>query len=311
MSVRTTPFVQDAATGKRVTPWWLAYIIVFLVLILGVQSAVLAVFSQVWPVGRGTPEAQLQEMIGFAAAGIVLVLWVVLFERRKIRTLGFRRPGRGLVTLLVGFVAGLVLLSIPTLFLWATGAYVQVDPPAGANSGAGAAGLLVLLALTFVVQGGVEELLTRGFLLQNGGLKFPGWLAVLLPALLFTLIHGVLIHPLPFAMIFLFALMASFLVLRTGALWLVIGIHAGWNFTMGNIYGVPVSGLPPLTTSAIFLEPAADAPDWLTGGDFGTEASLPAVIVLLIAAAVAFIVYRRWDSRGDTELPSLTVAGTA
>ncbi len=302
MSVRSTPFIQDAATGKRVTPWWLAYILVFLVLIIGVQAGVLAVFAQAWPVEKGTPEAQLQDMISFAVAGLALLVWVVVFERRRIRTLGFRRPGRGLLTLLIGFVAGVVLLSIPTLFLWATGAYVQVDAPVASTSGASATGLLVLLALTFVVQGGTEELLTRGFLLQNGGLKFPGWLAVLLPALLFTLIHGVLIHPLPFAMIFLFALMAPFLVLRTGALWLVIGIHAGWNFTMGNIFGVPVSGLPPLTTSAIFLEPAPGAPDWLTGGDFGTEASLPAVIVLIIAAAVSFIVYRRWDAARSAQI---------
>ncbi|OIJ30759.1 CPBP family intramembrane glutamic endopeptidase [Microbacterium sp. LCT-H2] len=308
MSVRSTPFIQDAATGKRVTPWWLAYILVFLVLIIGVQAGVLAVFAQAWPVEKGTPEAQLQDMISFAVAGLALLVWVVVFERRRIRTLGFRRPGRGLLTLLIGFVAGVVLLSIPTLFLWATGAYVQVDAPAASTSGASATGLLVLLALTFVVQGGTEELLTRGFLLQNGGLKFPGWLAVLLPALLFTLIHGVLIHPLPFAMIFLFALMASFLVLRTGALWLVIGIHAGWNFTMGNIFGVPVSGLPPLTTSAIFLEPAPGAPDWLTGGDFGTEASLPAVIVLIIAAAVSFIVYRRWDAARSAQVTATSVS---
>lgn len=307
MSIRTTPFVQDAATGKRVTPWWLAYIIVFLVLIFGVQTAALLVFAEVWPVPRGTPEEQLQEMLSFAAAGLALLVWVLLFERRKIRTLGFRRPGRGLVTLVLGFVTGAALLSIPTVFLWATGAYVQVDAPAASTSGAGATGLLVLLALTFVVQGGVEELLTRGFLLQNSGLTLPGWLAVLLPALLFTLLHGVLIHPLPFAMIFLFALMASFLVLRTGALWLAIGIHAGWNFTMGNIFGVPVSGLPPLTTSAIFLEPAPGAPDWLTGGDFGTEASLPAVIVLIVAAALSFVIYRRWDTARSTQITTTPV----
>lgn len=36
MSVRSTPFVQDGATGRRVTPWWLAYLLVFLVLIIGV-----------------------------------------------------------------------------------------------------------------------------------------------------------------------------------------------------------------------------------------------------------------------------------
>ncbi|MFF2387315.1 CPBP family intramembrane glutamic endopeptidase [Agromyces sp. NPDC058104] len=308
MSVRSTPFVQDGATGRRVTPWWLAYLLVFLVLIIGVQAGVLAVFASAWPVEHGSPEAQLQDMISFAAAGLALVLWVVLFERRRVKTLGFRRPGRGILTLVVGFVTGVVLLSIPALFLWAIGAYESVGAPAGASSGWNALPLLVLLALTFVVQGGTEELLTRGFLLQNGGLKFPGWLAVLLPALLFTLIHGVLVHPLPFAMIFLFALFASFVVLRQGALWIAIGVHAGWNFAMGNLYGIPVSGLPPLSTSAVYLQPVADAPDWLTGGDFGTEASVPAVIVLLIAAAVAFVVFRRWDARRDASLPEAAPA---
>lgn len=296
MSVRSTPFVQDAATGRRVTPWWVAYLIVFLALILGVQAGVLAIFSMSWPVEHGSPDAQLQEMVSFAAAGLALVVWVLLFERRHVKTLGFRRPGRGLLTMLAGFAAGVIMLSLPALFLWAVGAYQQVPPPSGASSGWSALPLLVLLALTFVVQGGTEELLTRGFLLQTGGLRLPGWLAVLLPALLFTLIHGVLVHPLPFTMIFLFALFASFIVLRQGALWIVIGVHAGWNFTMGNLYGIPVSGLPPLTTSAIYLQPAPGAPDWLTGGDFGTEASVPAVIVLLIATAVAFVVYRRWDA---------------
>ncbi|MFE6967506.1 type II CAAX prenyl endopeptidase Rce1 family protein [Agromyces sp. NPDC057679] len=303
MSVRSTPFVQDGATGRRVTPWWLAYLLVFLVLIIGVQAGVLAIFAATWPVEHGSPEAQLQDMISFAAAGLALVLWVVLFERRRVRTLGFRRPGRGILTLVAGFVAGIVLLSIPALFLWSIGAYESVDAPEGASSGWNALPLLILLALTFVVQGGTEELLTRGFLLQNGGLKFPGWLAVLLPALLFTLIHGVLVHPLPFAMIFLFALFASFVVLRQGALWIAIGVHAGWNFAMGNLYGIPVSGLPPLSTSAVYLQPVADAPDWLTGGDFGTEASVPAVIVLLVAAAVAFVVFRRWDARREAGLP--------
>ncbi|MFF2369167.1 CPBP family intramembrane glutamic endopeptidase [Agromyces sp. NPDC058110] len=305
MSIRTTPFVQDAATGKRVTPWWLAYIIVFLVLIIGVQAGVLAVFATTWPVEHGSPAAQLQESISFAAAGLVLVLWVVLFERRRVRTLGFRSPGRGVLTMVGGFVAGVVLLSIPALFLLAIGAYESVDGPESGASGWGAVPLLVLLALAFVVQGGTEELLTRGFLLQTSGLKLPGWLAVLLPALLFTLIHGVLIHPLPFTMIFLYALFASFLVLRQGALWIAIGIHAGWNFAMGNLYGIPVSGLPPLSTSAVYLQPVEGTPDWLTGGEFGTEASLPAVIVLLVVTAIAFVVFRRWDAR-RSEAAALT-----
>lgn len=297
MSVKNTPFVQDALTGRRVTPIWLAYVLVFLVAIIGVQGAVGAVFESSWKVTPGTPTAQLQEAISFAAALALLLLWVVLFERRRVATLGFRGPGRGVLTMLGGIVVGIVLLSIPTLFLLAIGAYEVVDAPAGATSGWSALPLLLLLACFVLVQGGTEEVLVRGFLLQNNGLKLPGWVAVLVPSFVFTLIHGVLTKPLALSMILLYALMASFLVLRLGSLWLVIGIHAGWNFAMGNLYGVAVSGLEPHTTSAVFLRAADDAPAWLTGGEFGTEASLPAVVVLLVAAALAFASYRRWDRR--------------
>jgi|GEM_PF-3208759 Predicted metal-dependent membrane protease len=300
--VDRVPFVQDATTGKRVTPGWLAYVLVFGVLIIGVQSAAYLVLDQAAHQSVGSAGAQLQQALTFGAAGVVLVVWVVLFERREVHTLGFRAPGRGVLTMLGGFVAGVVLLSIPALFLWAIGAYTVAAPPAGAVSGWSAAGLLGVLAVSFFVQGGAEELLTRGFLLQNSGIKLPAWVAIAVPALAFTLIHGVATKPLPFAMIFLYALFASFVVLRTGSLWLMIGIHAGWNFTMGNLYGIPVSGLDPLSTSAIFLAPTPGAPDWLTGGSFGTEASVPAVLLLAILAGATFVVFRNWVAQQPQRL---------
>ncbi|WP_186307673.1 CPBP family intramembrane glutamic endopeptidase [Microbacterium sp. 1.5R] len=297
MSLRSNPFVEDALGGRRLTPWWIALPLVFLVLILGVQTAANAALGAFWNPPAGSPASQLKETITFAVAAVVLILWVTLFERRRIWTLGFRRPRTGVLVMLGGLLAGGIAISIPALFLWGIGAYERVTPPEDAVTGPSAGVLLVLLALTFFIQGGTEELLTRGYLLQTGGAALPAWLAVLLPALLFTLIHGVIGDPLPFATIFLYALFASFLVLRLGSLWLVIGFHAGWNFTMGNIYGIPVSGLPPLSTSAMYLQPAEEAPDWLTGGDFGTEASLPAVIVLATLTLIAFFAYRRSPAR--------------
>lgn len=296
MSVRDTPFIQDAITGRRVTRWWLSYILTLVVFILVLPGAVGAVFQRTWIVDPGTPEAQLQEAVTFATGLVGLLLWVWLFERRRIVTLGFRRPGRGVLWLLAGIVVGILLNTIPTLFLWAVGAYEVVTPPAGATAGASAAGMLLLVLLCVLVQSGTEETLTRGFMLQSSGVALPGWLAVLLPAVVFTLFHGVLVKPFAFASIFFFALMVTFIVLRQGALWIAIGIHTGWNFAMGNLYGIPVSGLPPHTTSAIFLAPSDSAPAWLTGGEFGTEASLPADIVLVIAALAAFLVFRRWDA---------------
>ena len=73
----------------------------------------------------------------------------------------------------------------------------------------------------------------------------------------------------------------------TRSLWLPIGIHMGWNFTEGGVFGAAVSGgggghgivSMPLT-----------GPDLLTGGAFGPEASLVSV-ALWLAVSVGLIAW--------------------
>ncbi len=44
--------------------------------------------------------------------------------------------------------------------------------------------------------------------------------------------------------IFLFGLLMSYAYLRTGQLWLAIGLHAGWDYSLAVLFwGTPVSGL--------------------------------------------------------------------
>jgi membrane protease YdiL (CAAX protease family) len=61
----------------------------------------------------------------------------------------------------------------------------------------------------------------------------------------------------------------------TRRLWLPIGIHAAWNFTQGGIFSVAVSG--GKTTG--LLEATLTGPEWLTGGAFGAEASVVAMVL--------------------------------
>ena len=69
----------------------------------------------------------------------------------------------------------------------------------------------------------------------------------------------------------------------TRRLWLPIGIHAAWNFTQGWVFSVPVSGTePPLG----LLITRRIGPDWLTGGDFGLEASAVAMVLATVAGAL-------------------------
>jgi len=78
--------------------------------------------------------------------------------------------------------------------------------------------------------------------------------------------------------------------LLTRRLWLPIGIHAAWNFTQGWVFSVPVSGgdapLGLLITRRI-------GPDWLTGGDFGLEASAVAMVLATLAGVLLLVLTQR------------------
>ncbi|MDR2998497.1 MAG: CPBP family intramembrane metalloprotease [Microbacterium sp.] len=307
MSLKQSPTALDALTGKRVTPWWLAYIITLLC-IFAVQVGGIALFNGILQPKEGSPEAQWAELGADALVILAVFLWVWLYERRSIKTLGFRNPGKGVLKLLLGIVIGAVVISLPVLVLWASGGYQLVDGPSGSFSGGPALALVLALVLAFVVQGGSEEVLMRGFLTQNNATKFPAWLAILLPAFFFTILHGVLNKPLAFIVIFGFAVTAALVMFWQRSLWLIAGFHAGWNWAMGNIWGIPVSGLPGKDVSLVYLSPAEGAPDWLTGGEFGTEASLPAAMMMIIVTAIAFLLFRK-ASRTWPDAPAVSEGG--
>jgi hypothetical protein len=58
--------------------------------------------------------------------------------------------------------------------------------------------------------------------------------------------------------------------LRTRQLWLPIGLHIGWNFFEGPLFGFAVSGTGPFT----LIRQVPTGPELLTGGAFGPEAGL-------------------------------------
>ena len=69
----------------------------------------------------------------------------------------------------------------------------------------------------------------------------------------------------------------------SGTLWLPIGIHWAWNYVQGNVLGFAVSGTQ--VNDKIFNS-IISGPDWMTGGIFGAEASVPAVGVGLLLTII-------------------------
>jgi hypothetical protein len=93
----------------------------------------------------------------------------------------------------------------------------------------------------------------------------------------------------------------------TRSLWLPMGLHAAWNFAQGEIYDIPVSGMPVHG----MLNARLGGPPLLTGGGFGLEASLIAIVVatlfgltlLWLAIRKGEIVQPRWVRRRRPAFP--------
>jgi len=76
--------------------------------------------------------------------------------------------------------------------------------------------------------------------------------------------------------------------IRTKQLWLSIGLHIGWNFFEGVVFGFPVSGLDIYALTRIKVQ----GPEIWTGGAFGPEAGLIVLPSLLLGAGLIYLYTR-------------------
>jgi uncharacterized protein len=129
-----------------------------------------------------------------------------------------------------------------------------------------------------------EELAFRGVLFRMLEARLGSGISLALSAALFGLLHAfnsgaTIMAVTAVAVEAGILLSAAYGVSRN--LWFPIGLHFGWNFTEGGIFGVSVSGFP---AGQGFFRVELAGPDWLTGGAFGPEASIIAMAVCIPVA---------------------------
>ena len=137
----------------------------------------------------------------------------------------------------------------------------------------------------------VEELLVRLVLFRLLMRAFGMWPALIGSALLFGgahLMNANATWVAALAIAIEAGLMLAAFYLLTERIWMSVGVHAAWNFTQGAIFGARVSG--QTGTGSLFVSaPVPGSSVALSGGAFGPEASLPAVVIGL---AIFLIVLR-------------------
>ena len=196
------------------------------------------------------------------------VHWI---EKRRLTELA--RTG-ALKELGIGCLTGVGLMTTIIFILWILGYYEVVAVSSVA--------VLLLPFLESIFTGFFEEFMFRGVIFRIINESLGSWLAIITSALIFGFAHSGNPNA-SFYSGLAIALEAGILIsaiyLYTNRLWMVIGIHFAWNFTMGGIFGVVVSG----QEAKGLLQSELTGPDIITGGTFGVETSIIAVIICLLA----------------------------
>lgn len=159
----------------------------------------------------------------------------------------------------------------------------------GWGSVAGAIGLLGFTAAAAVT----EELLFRGVLFRIVEERTGTWVALTLTGLLFGLSHLFNPHATLWGAIAIAVEAGGMLgaaYIATRSLWVPIGLHFGWNFAEGGIFGTSVSGK---NVTQGLLDGVTSGPSLITGGEFGPEASVYALLFCTGATIVFMWLARR------------------
>ncbi|HEM4054285.1 TPA: CPBP family intramembrane metalloprotease [Streptococcus suis] len=217
------------------------------------------------------------ELLAFAFISLAIILWARFVEKSPWLGLGIRKKG-ALKDFLLGWGIGAAMLTTCVLLMWGFGAIQVTSFQFSANL----VGEFLILVLAWSIQGTTEELLTRGWMFSSLAAKHNIPVGILVSSLFFTFLHlsndGISLIPL--LDLTLFAILACLVMLKTGNLWVIGGLHAAWNCFQGNVFAFPVSGTQ---AGQAFIAVETSGPDWLSGGAFGVEGS---IISLLIQAGM-------------------------
>ena len=137
----------------------------------------------------------------------------------------------------------------------------------------------------FIIAAAGEEAMFRGYPLQTMARSQLAWVAIIVTSIIFSWGHLDNPNAVPgftFANTAIAGVWLAIAYLRTRSLWFPLGVHWAWNWMMGAVLGLPVSGIERLTPEPLWR--ATDlGPAWLTGGSYGIEGGAACTIALLVS----------------------------
>ena len=228
----------------------------------------------------------------FGLIGTILIVWIFtkFIDKKSFKSLGFTYKKMGL-DIALGILVGFLLIAIGFFILKTTG-QIQIER---INLNYTKVGLGVLLFIIIAIN---EELIFRGYLLNNLMDSIPKYWALFIISILFGAVHlgNPNIDAIGFTNIVLAGFFLGISYIYTKSLWFPIALHFSWNFFQGTIFGYSVSG----TESYSLIQQSRLEDTIWNGGKFGFEASMTSLIFIGITTIIIGVYYKK-KSRANNE----------
>jgi membrane protease YdiL (CAAX protease family) len=270
-AIAQTAITQEAIQPKRVSPFGLLLRASFFLLLIWISGNIFGIILH----GALDPDPQRMTLLSaalgmFVPATLASTFVVRIYERGRLEDIGMGWSAASQRQFWTG--AGASAAAAILVIGGACGSGMAtfekiVDPKAGFN-----AGQLLFVGVLLLFGAVGEELMFRGYAFQLLVGAFGPWPVIPVFGVLFAVAHLANLGSwwLGTVNTGLWGLLLGLAVWRSGALWMSIGLHFGWNFVL-PLAGARLSGF---TLGLTGYELKWKAATWLSGGDYGPEGSV-------------------------------------
>ena len=285
-------------TKKPAIKWpWLRVLLYLLaaLILIGIGQAIAAVIVSAisgispYDLGKtlgGADQSGIKLIIELS--GLIFVLGITWIFRRYIDSksfvsMGYSMKGR-LKDCIYGILVGLVLISLGFFSLLFTD-YLEITQIVFSFK------IVAGSFFFYLVAAMIEEVIFRGYVLNNLMEYGNKYLALFISSVLFALIHGMNPNLTIIAMVNL-AIAGGVLgitYIYTKNIWYPVFLHVSWNYFQGPIYGFEVSG----TQAASIISQKVSGNELITGGSFGFEGSIILTVLMIVLIIVSDLIMRK------------------
>ena len=218
----------------------------------------------------------------FIGALFAIFIFRKFVDRRSFISLGFELSHHK-ADAMKGLVWGAALISVGFLALYIFDFISIIETDFGAIQ------WLSYLAF-FAVVAFNEEILVRGYILTNLMASMNKYWALIVSALLFSVMHLANDNTslISTVNLFLAGIMLGMYTIHKRNLWFPIAMHFTWNFFQGPLLGFEVSGTK--MDSVISQQVSGNA--LITGGEFGFEGSLLLTVMMIVSTVYIHFTYK-------------------